>query len=224
MTRGGKRGLLLAAAALAGGLLLLVPPVDAAPQCLINAIGVDTSLAAPDTISTLGLRCGEAGGQVFLAADTLLTSIAVWRHHAETPYGGHLKLWITEVDSAGVPDIGQTVLEGPVISVPFGDGVHPIKMEWDFDPPFVLPHSGLFYFAVQDYCGGHWDLLQNEHNAYPFGCEYRNGINCFTGCGVLRPFPDPFVGFDLIFTIESCRDLPTAVQKKTWGQLKTLYR
>src|SRR5262245_39702853 len=34
-----------------------------APGCGVTSIGVDTSLAAPDTASTMGLRCGEAGGR-----------------------------------------------------------------------------------------------------------------------------------------------------------------
>src|SRR5262245_32058998 len=83
------------------------------PGCSVTTIGVDTSLAEPDTIGTMGLRCGEAGGETFSASDTLVRSISVWRHHAQTPYGGSLKLWILGTLPDGSPNLGDIVLEGP---------------------------------------------------------------------------------------------------------------
>lgn len=149
----------------------------------------------------------------------------MWRPAVQTPYGGQLKLWITEADTAGVPQVDRKVLDGPVITVPFGDGIHPIKMEWLFDPPFPLPHRGRYYFAAQDWCGGHWDLLVNLNDAYSGGNAWRSGITCFDpdGCYLYRP-PDPFWSYDLVFTIEFCQEGTTAVRRGSWGQLKVIYR
>jgi len=193
------------------------------PKCDIVSVGVDTSLAAPDTLETLALRCGEAGGETFFARDTLIRSITVWRHHAETPYGGSLKLWITRVDSTGAPDIGSVLLDGPVQTFPFGDGIHPIKMEWMFDAPFALPGPGEYYFTVQDYCGGHWDLLLNLDNAFAAGSAWRSEETCLSDCR-LRQFPDHFATYDLVFTVEFCHDATTPALRHSWGQLKLLYR
>lgn len=173
----------------------------------------------------MGLRCGEAGGETFDAADTLIQSIAVWRLAGQTPYGGHLKLWITEADSTGVPQLDRRVLDGPVITVPFGDGIHPIKMEWSFDPPAVLPRKGKYYFAVQDWCGGHWSLLVSTDDTYAGGKAWRSGITCFDlyGCDLYRP-PWRLTADDLVFTIEFCQTGGTPTLSHTWGQLKVIYR
>lgn len=184
---------------------------------------MDPSLANPDTITNLGLMCGEAGGQTFFAPETLITRVAVWRHHAQTPYGGSLKLWITAVDSAGIPKIRTVIFNGPVISVPFGDGIHPIEMDWNLDPPIVLPQRGTYYFAVQDYCGGHWGLLISSRNPYGQGCAWRSSETCFDGCAFnLRP--GPFVDYDLAFAIDFCQDSMTPTRSTTWGELHMLYR
>ena len=171
----------------------------------------------------LGVRCGEAGGETFFAQDTLIQSITVWRHHAQTPYGGSLKLWITRVDSIGAPNINAVLLDGPVETFPFGDGIHPIKMQWTFDPPFVLPGPSEYYFTVQDYCGGNWELLLNLDNAFSNGSAWRSGQTCVTDCR-LRTFPNNFATYDLIFTIEFCRNTPTPTLKRSWGRLKLMYR
>lgn len=190
--------------------------------CNLVSVGVDTSMA-DSTGSGIGVRCGEAPGETFVATDTLIHSIAVWRPAVETPYGGGFKLWITEVDSTGVPQIGRVILEGPVITVPFGDGVHPIKMEFSFDPPFALPRTGRYYFTVQDYCGGNWDLLASAYDVYSDGSAWRSGITCFSGCSYLR-IPDRLVHPDLVFEIQFCRGTVTAAHGVSWGRLKAIYR
>jgi len=198
------------------------PPAQA-HSCASKSVGIDTSLAYPDTLDSMGLRCGEAGGETFFASDTMLQSITVWRHHAQTPYDGSLKLWVTGVDSAGKPNIDDIVLDGPVMQFPFGDGIHPIPMQWRFDPPIALPGKGEYYFAVQDYCGGHWSLLVNLDNAFPDGSAWRNGITCLSDCH-FRHFPDQFATTDLIFSVEFCRDTSTPARRESWGKLKMLYR
>jgi len=194
-----------------------------ADPCEVGTVGVDTSLTS--SVTHMGVECGNAGGETFIAADTLIRSVAVWRVAAQTPYGGYLKLWITEVDSAGVPQVDRKVLDGPVITVPFGDGIHPIKMEWTFDPPFALPRKGAYYFAAQDWCGGHWGLLLSSSDAYAGGRAWRSGRTCFDpeGCSLYRP--PQVIPNDLVFTIEFCRpEATTPVQRTSWGKLKILYR
>jgi hypothetical protein len=191
-----------------------------ASPCMPVSVGIDTSLA--DTDSFVGVLGGEAPGETFLATDTLIRSVTVWRVAVQTPYGGSLKLWITEVDSTGKPRTDRVIQEGPVISVPFGDGIHPIKMEFILDPPVALPRPGQYFVAAQDYCGGHWGLLINTHDAFPDGTLWRTGRSASTGC-LLRTDPDQFVSDDLVFTIEFC-DTSTPVRLTSWGQLKLKYR
>jgi hypothetical protein len=196
--------------------------VSRADTCEVNTVAVDTSLASSTT--RMGLRCGEAGGQVFVAVDTLIRSVAVWRDAVQTPYGGNLKLWITEADSAGVPQVDRKVLDGPVITVPFGDGIHHIKMEWTFDPPFALPRRGNYFFAAQDWCRGHWGLLVSPADVYAGGKAWRSGITCFDegGCYLWRP-PNRLISDDLVLTIEFCQT-STPVLPVSWGRLKVIYR
>lgn len=197
------------------------PSVCADTCTFVSVVGVDTSQA--DHNSHVGVRCGEAPGETFVATDTLVRSITVWRAAIETPHDGGFKLWITKVDSAGIPQRDQAVLEGPVKYFPLGDGVHPIKMQFSFDPPFALPAPGRYFFAVQDYCGTTWDLLVNLEDAYPDGSLWRGAITCFDGCGYLGN-PDIITSWDLIFAIEFCKEIPTPVRTTSWGRLKTIYR
>ena len=202
----------------AGMLCFGARPAASAP-CSMATVSVDTSEAE----LFMGVRCGEGPGQTFVAEDTLIHSVTVWRASGQTPYGGHLKLWIAGVDSSGAPDFENILLDGPVITVPFGDGVHPIKMEFVLDPPFRLPGPGRYYFAAQDYCGGHWGLLASASDPYPGGHAWRSGISCFDGC-YLSPYPYSFDSYDLVFTIAFCRDVATGAGRRSWGQLKLLYR
>lgn len=215
-------------ATLAAGFFLLVasswldatpPRAEVDPCGMTTPFGVDTSFAT-DNIGVLG---GEAPGETILATDTLIRSVTVWRVAVQTPYGGSLKLWITEVDSTGKPLTDRVIHEGPVITVPFGDGIHPIKMEFVLDPPVSLPRPGKYFVAAQDYCGGHWGLLTNANNVYPDGTLWRTGRSSFSGC-MLRPNPSQFVSADLVFTVEFCRDTTTATRPASWGRLKVLYR
>jgi hypothetical protein len=204
-----------------------IHPFDArlavADTCEVTTVAVDTSQASQ--VTHMGLRCGEAGGQAFVALDTLIRSVSVWRVAPQTPYGGHLKLWITEADSTGVPQLDRRILDGPVITVPFGDGIHPIRMEWSFDPPIALPHRGRYYFTAQDWCGGNWSLLASTTDPYTGGQAWRSGITCFDpeGCNLYRT-PQGFASYDLVFTIEFCSTEVTPLHRGSWGRLKVIYR
>jgi hypothetical protein len=189
--------------------------------CSPESVGVDTSLAA--TTTYVGAINGEGPGQTFMAVDTLIRSITVWRAAVETPNANPLKLWITEVDSTGMPLIGQVVFDGPALSVPYGDGIRPIKIQYWFDPPIALPHRGPYFFAVQELCWGWFSLLVNTVDAYADGSAWRTGRSNFSGC-ILAYNIHRLSGADLVFTIEFCRDTTTATHQRSWGQIKTMYR
>jgi len=187
--------------------------------CSPESIGVDTSFA-DNRVAAIN---GEGPGQTFMAADTLIRSITVWRVAIETPNANPLKLWITEVDSTGTPLIGSVVFDGPAVSVPYGDGIHPIKIEYWFDPPVALPHRGRYFFAIQELCWGWFDLLTSSVDAYPDGSAWRTGRSNFSGC-ILSYNVSRLIRPDLVFTIEFCRDAATATQRRSWGELKLRYR
>jgi hypothetical protein len=188
-----------------------------AGACPSSLIGVDTSKA--DGIA--GPILGEAEGETFLAADTLISSLTVWRIAPEdtSVWGWHL--WITATDSTGAPAADRILLDGPVAYNFYGDGVHPIPIRFDFVPPFALPRPGKYYFALQPYpCGGFFDMLANNSNAYPDGDFWRNGRT--SDCH-LRNGPEEFRSVDVVFSLEFC-DVSSPARSATWGELKSRYR
>ena len=188
-------------------------------SCSPESVGVDTSFA-DNYVAAIN---GEGPGETFIAADTLIRSITVWRHPVQTPNATPMKLWITEADSSGTPLIGQVVFDGPALSVPYGDGIHPIKIQYSFDPPVALPHRGRYFFAIQELCSGWFDLLTSTVDAYADGSAWRTGISNFSGC-ILAYNIHRLIRPDLVFTIEFCRDKTTATHRRSWGQIKTIYR
>src|SRR5207253_10012094 len=116
------------------------------------------------------------------------------------------------------------IQHGPALHV-LGDGVHPTKFEWDFDPPVVLPHRGLYAFFLQgpiDECPTFFDVLTRDGgDAYPEGHYWRGGRTDYC---TLRFNPDPIPDSDIVFTIEFCHEESTPVRNSTWGRVKTLYR
>lgn len=194
---------------------------DSANGCVPSFVSVDTSHANNYAAG----RCGAALGETFVAEQTLISSITVWRPAFLTPLGIGYKLWITEVDSTGRPDVDRPIQEGPVMRFIYGDGIHPIEMKFVLDPPVVLPRPGQYYFAVQDYCGSSsLVLLRDSTNSYPGGHIWKNDITCFEACSYLRAFMLSFPDEDLVFTVEFCGDAPTPVRGRSWGELKIKYR
>ncbi len=197
------------------------PACGGTQPCAPESVSVDTSLA--DRSLGVGAIDGEAPGETFIAADTLIRSITVWRAAVETPNTNPMKLWITEVDSAGTPLIGQVVFDGPALSVPYGDGFHPIKIPYRFEPPIALPHRGRYFFAIQELCWGAFNLLVAAGDPYPSGDLWRAGRSNFSDC-ILAYNIGKISDYDLVFTLQFCRDTTTAVQRRSWGQIKTMYR
>src|SRR6266850_2059171 len=181
-------------AILAGALLAWARTAESTPQvspaCAIESVGVDTS-QANDSVPAI---FGEAPGETFQAADTLVSSITVWRAAVESLNTSPMKLWITEVDSAGMPLTDHVVLDGPTLSGPLGDGVHPNKIRYSFDPPIALPRRGRYFFAIQHRCVGFFDLVATLYDVYAGGSLWRTGRSNFSGC-ILRRFPDHFADY-----------------------------
>ncbi len=192
------------------------PPPTYAATCQVRSAGVDTSMAN----GLDGPILGESVGQVFLASDTLLSSITVWRIASEdTNYTGW-HLYIARADSTGRPVPSSVLLDGPTMFHPYGDGVHPIPIRFDFEPPFALPGPGHYEFAIQAYpCDAFFNMLLNHANAYPDGAVWLHTRS--SECH-LANFPEQFPLVDMVFTLEFCAAI-TPAEPATWGQVKARY-
>ncbi len=208
---------LVLASSTLGGARAMCGPVPCAPV----TIGLDTSQAN----TSGGYFLGEAPGQTFLARDTLIHSLTVWRVASQyySLYGMHL--YITETDSTGTPLVNRVVQDGPVVFNPYGDGIHPTPFQWVFDPPVALPRTGRYAFFLEIYpCQIYYfDVLGREEGGedlYPDGHYWsttRSGL-----CLPEAPVSSYPTG-DMIFQIEFC-DSSTPVRPMTWGRLKMMYR
>ncbi len=189
-----------------------------ATACAPESVGVDTSKATASGDVILG----KAWGETFCASDTLILSVTVWRIASEHNDPSPMKFWITEVDSGGRPHTHLVVQEGPILSVTSPDSTHPTKIQFVFDPPLALPRPSQYCFWVQEICTGYFDLLIDPNDDYPGGHLWQTYRSNFEGC-ILRDYPASFPGADLGFTIEFCQP-PTVTRRRTWGQVKVLYR
>jgi len=184
-------------------------------------IGVDSTLA------TSGLLVWDRDfwNQLFVATDTLIESITVWRVPSDTADLTPLKIYIMRVDSSlGVerPDWHNVLLDGPSISVAGGDGVHSVPLTWSFDPPFALPHRGQFSFELKPTpCYGAVGIIAAPNNPYPDGGVWQMDPGaCDVGCcPSQRAGPDIDMAFRVVFCEPSVPTRPV-----TWGSLKAQYR
>jgi hypothetical protein len=199
------------------------PPVSRSfGACVQDSVGIDPALAN----NSSGTILGEAVGQTFYAADTLLTSLTVWRVASECQnflIGIHL--YVTRADSTGTPLPLQIVLDGPSLVVPNGDCVHPIPFQWTFDPPLILPGAGTYAFFLQvpmSQCPSYFDVLGHDgQDAYPPGHLWSTLRTDF--CDL----PQGLVSWpasDLNFIAVFCDTHSTPTLRHTWGELKTRYR
>ena len=190
-----------------------------AGTCVQNEIGPDTSRARFYLTPILG----QAYGQTFVATDTLIESITIWRRAEEdTAFVGY-ELFLVGTDSLGRPDVlNETLLQGTVAYNYYGDGIHPIPITFSFNPPFALPEPGRYEFAIQLVpCTAVSSLLMSG-DAYPEGDHWRHGESAVGGCS-LRPDPLEVAGEDMIFTVTSCGQA-VATKPGTWGSIKARYR
>jgi len=211
----------LGVAGLMGCLSLLharAAPAERLQACSIVSIGIDSTHAY--TGGSASAILGEAIGETFVADDTLIQSVTVWRPALQDTNYAPMKFWITTVDTlTGAPQPSSTILSGDTLIVPFGDHVHATAIRYSFSPPLALPHRGQYFFAVQNTCAGYFDLLYDVSDDYPLGKAWRTSRSNFSGCGLAGALE---LGGDLIFTIEFC-GTSTPVLRRTWGDLKARY-
>jgi len=176
--------------------------------------------------SAAGTQLGEAVGQTFLARDTLITRLTVWRYpNIPNVLGAHL--FITGVDTTRTPprpNTGDILLNGPTLHIYNSDPPGQlIELSFVIDPPLALPRPGLYAFFLQteDCNQGQFLILASDQNPYPYGNYWGTGrvdYPCY-----LRAVDGGSDPYDLIFDIEYCRPA-TPVRKTSWGELKTIYR
>jgi hypothetical protein len=198
--------------------------LDGTPACNVFQVGVDTSHG--NTVFDPAL--GRAANQVFYAPDTLISSITIWKPAQPDTNVNPMHLFITETDSTAMdssaghrPLPSAILLNGPVVDVPYTDGIHPKPVTFTFDPPFALPRRGYFSFAIkEDLCGGVIALLADSSSSYEYGgCWKTVAFNDCSGLGQsARLVPGV-----LVFQIAFCEIAVPAVGE-TWGRLKARYR
>ena len=214
-------GALLSAAAVSPG----PRPAAAQPVCIPVHEGVDVSFYN----NSIGDIFGEAIGQTFLAQDTVVTRLTVWRPpNNRTVFGTHL--WITAVDITRTPPrpiASQILLDGPTVYVNDSDPPGQlIEMAFVIDPPLHLPRPGMYAFFLQEpYCnqGESFIIVNSDQNPYRHGDMWLTGrvsYPCHLRAATYGGDP-----WDLIFDIEYCRpDQTTPARPSSWGQIKARYR
>lgn len=194
---------------------------EAAPAtCDTVIIGNDTS----DTNRNFPIFSGRSLIQTFQAQDTIIQAITGWRRADEDTNFSPLHLFVLEVDSLDRPLTGSILQDGPILTFPFGDGVNPVRLRFELDPPLVLPASGKYAFVLKDeLCFGLTNVLIDTLTSYPEGRLWFAGKTISCGMQSADALP-PF--WDLIFEIEFCTQQTTGVDPRTdsWGKVKARYR
>jgi len=198
---------------------------NVAPSPCLNVIaGLDSSTWTTGR----GPWLGGAIGQTFLAEDTLITRLTVWRPPNNLSVVG-VHLIITAVDttlSPPRPDTYQILLDGPTVAVYASDPPGQlIRVSFLIDPPLALPRRGRYAFFLQpENCtsGEPWRIVARTDNPYPFGI-YWVTPRVFSEC-YLRPVSGGGDNDDLLFQIEYCIPSETPIRTQSWGKLKVLYR
>jgi len=200
------------------------PARRAATACVAETVGLNPSIWNTGR----GTFFGRALGQTFLAVDTVITRITVWRTPNDIDAVG-THLFVTTVDTTRTPPrpVTQGILQdGPTVFVRDSDPPGQlIRMDFVIEPPLVLPQPGLYAFFLQrEGCdAGETRIIASTNNPYPYGIYWLTGRMVFLPCG-LRSVTSGEDFTDLIFQIEFCNTHATPVRARTWGGLKLLYR
>ena len=201
------------------------PPVRlAATGCAADTIGLEPAVSN----TAYGTFFGKALGQTFLAADTIITRITVWRPPNQiNAVGTHL--FVTTVDTTQTlpRPVTQGILQdGPTVFIRDSDPPGQlIRIDFIIEPPLALPRPGLYAFFLQrEGCDdGETRIVANTANPYPNGIYWITGRVISYPCA-LAPVNGGEDYTDLIFQIEFCNTHATPVRGVTWGGLKMLYR
>src|SRR5262249_62290474 len=89
---------------------------------------------------------GGGIGQSFYAADTIIRSITVWQSQYQYDWLSGAEVILAGTTDAGVPNGGDILFRGIFVRTKVGDGIPPIPIVLEFDPPWVLPHAGEYAF------------------------------------------------------------------------------
>ena len=199
-------------------------PTAATADCAPVTVGPDTSLWN----TTRSCILGKAVVQTFLAPDTLISRITVWRPPWDIDaLGTHL--FVTAVDTTRTPpwpDARAILLDGPTVLVRGGVPEVLTEMSFVIDPPLALPRPGIYAFFLQRAgCDdGETTLIANDANAYPYGMRWATGRTSGSGGCWLPGAYQVEENIDLIFRIEFCSEGATPVRPMSWGRLKAIYR
>lgn len=205
---------------LALGALFVMERMAEASSCPApSSIGVPSARA--DT-GAVAYDC-RGQGETFLAVDTLITSIRVWRPAQVKLDVIPRYIFITGMrDSSDVPNTFDVLLRDTLAVGTVGDGIHPVEYRFEYDPPFALPRAGRFFL----------DVLAQELSAYGVsaatGNPYAAGRMWWTGPVFSCPVPGtPHLvdeNLDLVFSITFCPQSGTPAKRTTWGAVKVVYR
>jgi hypothetical protein len=189
---------------------------------VVSTVGLDTAYA--NSYGLIELGCAD--GQTFLAPDSVVQAITVWRFAADAGDGSTWRIFVMPVDSLGVPDVNHILQDGPTLQIIDGGAPHMTPFRFVFDPPVVLPMPGEYEFAIQgNNCQGYSGFSTNDSDGhyYPDGTFWDHGRQAFSCTGYPRAFPTQYSNSDMVFTIEFCTT-PTGARPVSWGQIKALYR
>ena len=207
---------------IAFALLCCIATTGAAQQCAPDTVGIDAHLANNTTSPFLG----EEPGETFLAPDSVLSFLRVWRSAFDDSNLIGMKLVITDTKPWGPPDLSRILYAGPTVVHLLTVPNEPTEFRWDFDPPLILPHTGHFaFFILQDPCVGLWDLLTTDDTTL-----YQDGDLWSTPRSSCHLSPSmqlrlaKYPRSDLVFQVGLCPDVATPARRTSWGRLKTLYR
>lgn len=209
--------------------LVLIMATASAPavmaSCVPDTVRLDPSLWN----GSVGTYLGNAVGQTFWAAETLVRRITVWR--TPNDYDGiPTRIFITHVDTTQTPprpDNHQILQSGPEVLVP--DSEPPgqlIEVPFVFDPPVSLPRRGLWAFMLQrSGCDvGLSIFAERFDNPYPDGMFWRTGRTDGGPCILRAVNVSTGSNVDILFEIEFCSADTTPTVRKSWGHLKAFYR
>ena len=178
-------------------------PALGADSCPTRVIGVDPALS--NTYGDTDL--GEGIGQTFYAADTVIRSLTVWQSKHQNDWLSGADLYLTSTTDEGVPDGENILFRGDFVRSNVGDGIHPIPLVFEFDPPWVLPHAGEYAFWLFGCKHGHGDFLMVHGDTaamralYPDGHAWgeRARFICRPRGAPDGSYPDAHLAFRIVF-------------------------
>jgi hypothetical protein len=161
---------------------------------------------------------GISPAQVFLADDSLIAAVTVWRPaSADTNITG-MHLFLCPVDSLLKPLPSTVLLSGPTIVLPLA-GPTDAPVRFVLDPPFALPMARAHYaFAIKESdpeCASAFPLVADTVREFADGALWQ--VHPFADCHLLGAHAD------LIFDIEFCEP-GTPAHRASWGEMKVHYR